>query len=269
MSCQEKVVEIPLNKLEIEENPTAADIVRGKDDSYFIIRQTVSEVEHDRNQTDTSTVTTNYVSHQPDAFIVPAPAKDKSKKNPEHPDKKDARKYKKDIKVETMHISCKSDTYQPGHNYGGIMIYQYDGKSEWRTENNTHCETGYIVIQDTDSENVKQWIGKEPGKVHGAVYKNAFGEAVKAEVVGEGFSIQNGIFSIFDKFEKKSGVFNSPKNSEYHDNNPDMHKVSEHCVRKIVKYWKSAGPSWVRQRNFEVEELMKDFDKKKWSCNIL
>jgi hypothetical protein len=144
MSCQEKVVEIQLNKLEIEENPTAADVVRGKYDDYLVIRQTASEVEHDRNQTDTSTVTTNYASHQTDAFIVTASAKDKSKKNPEHPDKKDVRKYKKDIKVETMHISCKSDKYKYGHKYGGIIIYQYNDKSEWRTTNNTHCKTGYI-----------------------------------------------------------------------------------------------------------------------------
>ena len=74
------------------------------------------------------------------------------------------------IEVKTMHISRKSGTYQPGHNYGGIIIYQYDGKSEWRTANNTHCKSGYIVIQDTDSENVKKLIGKEPGQVHGAVY---------------------------------------------------------------------------------------------------
>ena len=86
-------------------------------------------------------------------------------------------------------ISCKSDIYLGRYyNYGGVIIYQCDDiKSEWRTANNTHCKTGYIVIQDTDSENVKKWIGKEPGAVHGAVYRNAFGESVnEAEVVGEG-----------------------------------------------------------------------------------
>ena len=51
-------------------------------------------------------------------------------------------------------------------------------------------KSGYIVIQDTDSENVKKWIGKECGQVHGAVYRNAFGESVKnAKVVGEGFAL--------------------------------------------------------------------------------
>ena len=87
--------------------------------------------------------------------------------------------------VKSMHISCQSDTYRPSHNYAGVIIYQYEGKSDWRTANNTHCKSGYIVIQDTGSDKVKKWIGKEPGAVHGAVYRNAFGESVSnAHVVG-------------------------------------------------------------------------------------
>ena len=163
------------------------------------------------------------------------------------------------IDVETMHISCKSDTYKSGHNYGGIIIYQYNGKSEWRTANNTHCKSGYIVIQDTDSENVKQWI-KEPGKVHGAVFRNAFGESVtKANVVGEGFAVRNGESNV-EKFEINSSVFNNPKYSIHHDHRRRMHELSEHCVGKIVEYWKTAGPRWVRQRNFEVKQLLEGFD---------
>ena len=90
-----------------------------------------------------------------------------------------------------MHITCQFDTYYPGHNYAGVIIYQYDGKSEWRTANNAHCKTGYIVNEDTDSENVKKWIGKEPGQIHGAVYGNAFGESVsEGNGVGEGFALK-------------------------------------------------------------------------------
>jgi hypothetical protein len=165
------------------------------------------------------------------------------------------------IEVNTMHISCKSDTYQPDHNYGGIIIYQYDGKSEWRTANNTHCKSGYIVIQDSDSENVKQWRN-EPGQIHGALYRNAFGESVnEAKVVGEGFAVRNGKSKV-EKFEINSRVFNNPKGSIHHDHRKRMHELSEHCVGKIVEYWKTAGPSWVRQRNFEVKQLLEDFDRK-------
>ncbi len=161
---------------------------------------------------------------------------------------------KRKIDVETMHISCKSDTYQSGHNYAGVIIYQYDEESDWRTANNTHCKAGYIVIQDTDSKGVKQWKN-EPGAVHGAVYRNAFGESVKEKaVVGEGFAIINGAFRV------NSGVFNN-EGSEYHDKLRSMHELSEHCVGKIVEYWKSAGPSWIEQRNFEVKELLEGFDQ--------
>ena len=161
---------------------------------------------------------------------------------------------KEKVSVKTMHISCKSDAYNDAHNYGGVIIYQYNDNSDWRTANNTHCKSGYIVIQDTDSQNVKEWITKEPGKVHGAVYRNAFGESVNdAAVVGEGFAIRDG------KFEMCSSVFNNPKGSAFHDQRRRMHESSEHCVKKVVEYWKTAGPNWSRQRNFEVKELLKDF----------
>ena len=47
----------------------------------------------------------------------------------------------------------------------------------------------------------------------------------------------------------------------YHDDRRRMHELSEHCVRKVVEYWKTAGSGWrVRQRNFDVKELLEDFD---------
>ena len=168
------------------------------------------------------------------------------------------------IDVKTMHISCQSDTYQDGHEYGGVILYQYNRQSEWTTTNNTRCKTGYIVIQDSGSKNVKQWSG-EPGAVHGAVYRNAFGESVSdAKVVGEGFAIRKG-----GKLEICSGVFNNPSGSVYHDRRREMHELPEHCVRKVVEYWKAAGPDWVRQRTFEIKHLLKDFRRKESFCNIL
>jgi hypothetical protein len=131
---------------------------------------------------------------------------------------------KEEVSVETMHISCQSDIYQPGHNYGGVIIYQHNDKSEWRTANNAHCKSGYIVIQDTDSENVKQWVDKEPGVVHGAVYRNALGESVNdAEVVGEGFAIRND--KLVETFEINSSVFNNPPVSAFHDDRRRMHEL--------------------------------------------
>ena len=165
---------------------------------------------------------------------------------------------RKAVKVETMHISCKSDTYEDGQEYAGVIIYQYYGKSEWRTANGTHCKSGYIVIQNTNSKAVKQWRGKEPGAVHGAVYRNAFGESVNTEnVVGEGFSLRKEKSQI--KFKNRSSVFNNPKDSEYHDKSKTMHEISELCVHKIVEHWKTAGSSWVdKKRTFDVKDLLSD-----------
>jgi hypothetical protein len=141
-----------------------------------------------------------------------------------------------------MHISCRSDTYKSGHDYAGIVIYQYNGRSDWVTANGTRCKSGYIVIQDTNSNAVKQWNGAEPGKVHEAVYRNAFGEPVNhANVVGESFTLQQGMFQT-----EENRTFTNPS------------KVFTTCVKQIVKYWKEAGPSWAKTRTFKVEKLMSD-----------
>ena len=158
------------------------------------------------------------------------------------------------VTVRTMHLSCKSDTYQSDRNYGGVIIYLYDGMSDWITANNTDCKSGYIVIQDTDSENIQRWMSTEPGIVHGAVYRNAFGESVKdAEVVCEGFSVRNGMFEI------SSGVFNNPPGSLFHDDFKIMHELSKHCVGKIVEYWKEMGSCLRPSQTFEVKELLMDY----------
>ena len=118
----------------------------------------------------------------------------------------------------------------------------------------THCLSGYIVIQDTDSESVKRWKEGEPGQVHGAVYRNTFGESVrKAKDVGEGFAVR-------ERFEMVSRVFNNPQGSEFHDSRETMNEAPVHCVRKIVDIWKQGGSSFVsRKRSFKVKDLLEDF----------
>ena len=171
--------------------------------------------------------------------------------------KLDKKEWEEKVAFETMHLSRKSDTYQNGHQYGGVIIYLYNGKSDWKTANNTQCKSGYIVIQDTDSENVKQWRN-EPGVVHGAVYRNAFGESVnEAEVVGEGFSFRK-------KFEMISRTLNKAKDDsdQFHDDRETMNKASVHCVRKIVTdYWKDGGSSYIGH-TFKVKDLLEGFKSK-------
>ena len=160
----------------------------------------------------------------------------------------------KAIPVKTLHISCKSDAYR-GENskYGGVIIYQYERKIDWKTANRTHCLSGYIVIMDTESTKVKQF--QYPGQygiVHGAVYECAFGEKLNSKVVGEGFSVRNG------KLEVKSASLNAPTTgpSSYHNGSRIMSEISETCVKKVVASWKAAGPQSLGCRNFEVKELL-------------
>ena len=82
-----------------------------------------------------------------------------------------AQGYGPSFTVSTLHISCKSDTYHGSEQkYGGIIIYSRDGQTDWRTANNTHCKSGYVVIMQTDTKAFKDlqaaW-SYEPGQVHG------------------------------------------------------------------------------------------------------
>ena len=160
----------------------------------------------------------------------------------------------KTIGVETIHISCKSDTFKgKNHNYAGVIIYQCNGESDWRTANRTHCKSGYLVMKDTDSEDIKKWRGKTDGVVHGAVYRNAFGEDKTSKVIGEGFAIQGGLFKV------NSGVFNNPSGSEYHDSRKQMSEISIYCIEKVVESWKKAGSRSLGCRNFPVKDLLEDY----------
>ena len=160
----------------------------------------------------------------------------------------------KTIVVETIHISCRSDTFEgQNHNYAGVIIFQYNGETDWRTANGTRCTSGYLVIQDTDSEDVQQWRGETDGVVHGAVYRNAFGEVNTSNVIGEGFAIQGGLFQV------NSGVFNNPPGSEYHDSRRQMSQISSYCIEKVVESWMTAGSRSLGCRNFPVEDLMEDY----------
>ena len=157
------------------------------------------------------------------------------------------------LRLETIHISCKSDAYQGiGYCYAGVIIYSCDLKSEWQTANGTRCKSGYLVIMDTGTEKVEQFRGKSRGQVHGAVYRSAFGEECNARIViAEGFSVMNGEFKI------NSRVFN-PTQDGYHDSEKSMYPETIQCVKKVVDYWKEAGKHFLRCRNFKVQDLLKE-----------
>lgn len=165
---------------------------------------------------------------------------------------------RKKFRIETIHISSRSDPFL-GRNkyYGGIIIYGRKDEEEWITENGTHCKSGHVVIMQTDSKEFKKlqkkWLN-EPGQVHGIIYREAFGESCNdVNVVGEGFGIING------EFTTKSFVFNSPDDG-YHNDNWEMHPHSTRCVRKVVEWWKAAGSSYCDSPNHPVERLLSSAD---------
>ena len=155
--------------------------------------------------------------------------------------------------VYTIHISCKSDAYKREHKYGGIIVYAREGKGDWKTKNGKHCKSGYVVITKTDTEEFKKlqkdWR-KEPGKVHGIIYRRAFGESCNdVKVVAEGFAIMGG------EFKTVSGAFN-PYEDDYHDSTDVMNQFSAKCVKELVKWWKKNGYKFQTCPNHSVKELL-------------
>ena len=135
-----------------------------------------------------------------------------------------------------------------------MIIYQYDGRTDWTTANKTSCQAGYIVIRDTDSERVQKFQHPEQyGAVHGAVYESAFGERLdNNNVVGEGFSIMKG------EFEGNSRTFNEsdPGPSPRHDGTRSMSEISKKCVREVVKVWMKVDMKILGHIHFNVRELL-------------
>ena len=83
------------------------------------------------------------------------------------------------------------------HKYGGIIIYACNSETDWYTANRTHYKSGYIVIMRTDTEEFQDKQNKwgESGRVHGTIYRIAFGESCDdVTIVGEGFGIIGGKF---------------------------------------------------------------------------
>ena len=155
--------------------------------------------------------------------------------------------------VKTLHISCKSDTYRGSeHKYGGIILYARNAEIDWYTANNTHCKSGYVVIKRTDTKEFqeKQNRWDEKGRVHGTIYKIAFGESCNdVTVIGEGFGIIDG------KFKTTSGAFNPADGDDYHDNTKYMHPDSARYVEALVNIWKRAGTNFPACQNYSVKEL--------------
>ena len=156
-----------------------------------------------------------------------------------------------DLTFKTIRLSCESHPYRPGRNYGGFILYglESDGTvlQDWWL-NGKHCKSAYLVIQDTGSEEVKRYIGKAPGQVHGAVYWNVFGKGADVEkAIGEGFSLKD------NGYEWNSKTFNA-KSDLYHDGKRNISNVMKMCVQQIWEDWRRKSAVGM---TYSVKELLR------------
>lgn len=164
---------------------------------------------------------------------------------------------KPDITFETIYFSSHSHVFsrEGARRYAGFILYAWtdphngDVKDEWEL-NGIQCKSAYLVIQDTDSHSVKRYVKPAPGRVHGAVYWNVFGEGADVKMaVGEGFSIMNG------ELKWNSITFNANEDT-YHDGQKKISNLAEKCVSKIINDWMEMDP--IVEKTYSVKELLSD-----------
>lgn len=156
-----------------------------------------------------------------------------------------------DLSFKTIRLSCGSHPYSSSEkNYAGFILYglQVEGKmlQDWQL-NGRHCKSAYLVVQGTDSDEVKKYKKEAPGQVHGAVYWNIFGKGTDvSKAIGEGFALQDG------KYKWNSITFNANSDS-YHDGKREISRVAKKCVRKILDDWQHNSSLG---KTYSVKELL-------------
>eukprot|EP01084_Bolivina_argentea_P126189 223472_1 len=146
-----------------------------------------------------------------------------------------------DIVLRNYHISCRSDhipkQLSVSTNMIGIVLYKYDGKTDWYL-NGVHCKIGYVIVKTVKS---LSHISTIAGTMHSKLYKKVFNEdldakkTLKKEIVGAGFAIKNGIL----KFN--SGTFNSNGKDEYHNDRRTMHVFEAIGIHSVLQKWRETN----------------------------
>jgi hypothetical protein len=157
----------------------------------------------------------------------------KSQKNPSRPI----------IKIETVHISCSSDSYDANEDMAGLIIYSFDNKQMFEL-NGHRCRTGYILIKAT--KNIAH-VKSDQGIVHGSLFKWFFGIEPDNRFVGAGFALHERTH----KFN--SGIFNAT-DDDYHD---DSKSMSEHEIYLIKHTMKELfiNDKWKQNPNLSVKNI--------------
>ena len=162
------------------------------------------------------------------------------------------------LTIETILLSEESHAYEDGKNYAGFILYGLmsdEGvKRKWSL-NGKDCQSGYLVIQDTGTEEIKRHKREPaPGQVHGAVYWNVFGKGADVKkAIGEGFSWFEG------HFIGNSYSFNAELETPrpiYHDGQKEISDKMGECLQKILCDWRSS-PSCIG-KTYNVKKIVKD-----------
>ena len=113
----------------------------------------------------------------------------------------------------------------PEKDYGGLVLYQYDGETEWKL-NGIDCKIGLILIKD--SANLPE---SSVGQIHGGIYKHFFNESVNEKIVASGFAYYN------KKWVFKSRAFNLKTNPNEHI----MRDSEIEWLKKALQNWCDDG----------------------------
>ena len=139
------------------------------------------------------------------------------------------------IRFKSFRLSCRSHVYTPDCNYAGIVLYAYEGQTEWWL-NGQHCKSGYTIILDTEIlEELslgEEWPETE-GVVHGMVFYYLFRREI-GRSVGEGFAIMNGVV------KWNSTTFNA-RNDGYHDGERIISKSGMKMLDRLIQVWRRYG----------------------------
>ena len=94
-----------------------------------------------------------------------------------------------DMPVETLHVSCRSDKFDPKKNFIGFVMYTYKGKTKWEI-NNVRCMAGYIYFIEA-----AKLGGTRGDTMHARAFFNLFGiDLDKNDIVASGFAFKDGVW---------------------------------------------------------------------------
>lgn len=172
------------------------------------------------------------------------------------------------ITLKKFHVSCQSERpekWNGDKDLGGIVLYQYKGKTDWYC-NGVHCKSGYLIIREM--EKIKN-VSSSEGMIHGRVYKSVFKEEFDAKKIqGGGFSYRP---HRNPKWKFVSSTLNDPSGQcdKYHDGKREMTKYEEKAVVSTIKNWIETG-----EQNYEVNYGISFYKNTAYEnndsiCNIL